>query len=346
MSTSKIGDLDRPSDPQTVRRLDLVVEMRFGSHLYGTDTPHSDLDLKGVYLPEARDILLQRVQPTLVAPRTRPAGEKNAAGDIDRETYSLDRYFALLAEAQTVALEMLFAPDAVMTRPPAPLWREIQANAPRLVSRRAAIFVRYCRQQANKYGLKGARVAAARTVLELLRESEGRLGTTARLSRIGPALQALAADTEHVTLTDMPLPGGRMVMHLDVCGRRAPFTASIKTARETVQRLVEEYGARALQAETNAGTDWKALAHAVRVGREAIELFETGRLRFPLSCAPHLRRIRAGAIAYATVAAEIEALVTAVEAAEAASRLPPEPDRGFIDAFVEAAYRRKIGDAG
>jgi predicted nucleotidyltransferase len=41
--------------------MDLIVEMRFGSHLYGTDTPESDLDLKGVYLPEARDILLRRV---------------------------------------------------------------------------------------------------------------------------------------------------------------------------------------------------------------------------------------------------------------------------------------------
>jgi RNA repair pathway DNA polymerase beta family len=31
--------------------MDLVVKMRFGSHLYGTATPESDLDLKGVYLP-------------------------------------------------------------------------------------------------------------------------------------------------------------------------------------------------------------------------------------------------------------------------------------------------------
>jgi predicted nucleotidyltransferase len=41
--------------------MELLVEMRYGSHLYGTDTPQSDIDLKSVYLPEARDILLQRV---------------------------------------------------------------------------------------------------------------------------------------------------------------------------------------------------------------------------------------------------------------------------------------------
>jgi predicted nucleotidyltransferase len=40
--------------------MELIVNMRFGFHLYGIDMPDSDLDLKGVYLPEAHDILLQR----------------------------------------------------------------------------------------------------------------------------------------------------------------------------------------------------------------------------------------------------------------------------------------------
>lgn len=42
-----------------------IVEMRFGSHLYGTATSRSDFDLKTVYLPEAHHILLQRVRPTV-----------------------------------------------------------------------------------------------------------------------------------------------------------------------------------------------------------------------------------------------------------------------------------------
>ena len=37
-----------------------IVELRAGSHLYGTATAASDTDLKAVYLPAARDILLQR----------------------------------------------------------------------------------------------------------------------------------------------------------------------------------------------------------------------------------------------------------------------------------------------
>ena len=39
--------------------LNIVVKMKFGSHLYGTSTPLSDTDYKAVYIPEARDIILQ-----------------------------------------------------------------------------------------------------------------------------------------------------------------------------------------------------------------------------------------------------------------------------------------------
>ena len=33
--------------------LNLIVKMQFGSHVYGTDLPTSDLDYKAVYLPTA-----------------------------------------------------------------------------------------------------------------------------------------------------------------------------------------------------------------------------------------------------------------------------------------------------
>jgi hypothetical protein len=52
--------------------------------------------------------------------RSKAPGDKNSAGDVDRELYSLQRYLELLAEGQTVALGMLFAPEAVMLREPGP----------------------------------------------------------------------------------------------------------------------------------------------------------------------------------------------------------------------------------
>jgi hypothetical protein len=318
-----------------------IVEMRFGSHLYGTDTPDSDLDLKAVFLPAARDILLQRVPRSIASGPAKAPRIRNTSSDVDREAYSLQRYLELLAEGQTVALDMLFAPDSAMTMPPAPMWREIQAHAPRLVSRRATSFVRYCRQQANKYGIKGSRIATARRALGLLQALEQRLGTTARLGEAASELAALT-DGEHASIVELPAQDGRQFRYLDVCGRRMAFTASIKSARDIVQRMVDEYGHRALQAERDQGIDWKALSHAVRVGQEALELFATGRIVFPLAGAAHLLRIKQGALPYDQVASEIEALLAAVEQAAATSTLPEAPDQELIDNLVLRAYRSVI----
>jgi len=322
--------------------METIVEMRFGAHLYGTDTAESDLDLKAVYLPDARDILLQRVRPAINTTRPRPRGEKNTAADVDFEAYSLQRYMELLAEGQSVAIDMLFAPESAFTQEPHPIWREIQAQSGRLLSTRATAFVRYCRQQANRFGIKGSRVGAARKALEMLAAAEARLGTTAKVLELATGLGALVGTTEHVAVVSLPEPNGAMAPYLEVCDKKIPFTASLKTAREVVERLVGDYGKRALEAERNQGVDWKALSHAVRVGREAIELFETGRIVFPLGCADHLRRIKRGELAYQAVATEIEALLEQVEAAAARSSLPAAPDQAVMDALVERAYRQRI----
>jgi len=326
--------------------MNLIVEMRAGSHLYGTATELSDVDYKAVYVPAAQDILLQRVRHTIVETRPKATGERNAPGDVDRETFSLQRYLALLAEGQTVALDMLFAPDTAMMCAPAPLWREIQANAPRLVTRRASLFVRYCRQQANRYGIRGVRVAAARHALASLAEAEAAYGPTARLADAQAVIAPMADISEHIGLVDLSTPGGGELRHLEVCGRKMPFTASIKNAREMVERLVDEYGARSLQAERNEGIDWKALSHAVRVGREALELLSSGRITLPLPSAPEILAIKRGERAYEDVADTIERLLVEVEAAAAASSLPDAPDQAYIDGLVTRTYRAVVLEAG
>lgn len=121
-----------------------IVRIKFGSHLYGTATPASDLDYKAVYVPDAHAILLQRVKGSLSAKRPKAEGEKNVAGEIDEESYSLQRYLGLAAEGQTVALDVLFAPRWSMVDEPGWEWREIERNRQRLITRRSAAFIGYC----------------------------------------------------------------------------------------------------------------------------------------------------------------------------------------------------------
>ncbi|WP_428391617.1 DNA polymerase beta superfamily protein [Lichenicoccus sp.] len=319
-----------------------IVEVRSGAHLYGTATPASDFDTKSVFLPAARDILLQQVRASIVDSRDRAPGERSAPGDLDFEAHSLHRFLNLLAAGQPLAIEVLFTPDAFMLSAPDRVWREVQAIGPSLITRRAGVFARYCRKQAEHYGVKGERAAAARTVLGSLTAAEAAHGPQVRLEAIAAELEALATASPHIAIVDVEVQEHRTVRHLEVSGRKAPFTATVRAAREMAERLVAGYGARALEAERRSGVDWKALSHAVRVGREAVELFTTGRLRFPLASAPRLLDIKLGRVPYAEVVGEIERLLGEVEQSAATSTLPDEPDLMAAEALVIRAYRDQV----
>lgn len=319
-----------------------IVTIKFGSHLYGTTTPLSDIDFKSVYVPDAPDILLQRVRGSINTARRKEEKEKNLPGEVEEESYSLQRYLHLAAEGQTVALDILFAPEWSMTTGPAPEWRELIRERGRILTKRSAAFVGYCRQQANKYGIKGSRVAAARLALALLKMLVKTYGTARKLGEYENEIASCIAGVEHMIVVDIPLGSGALIRHWDVCGRKLPFTSSIKNARDIVQRLVDEYGQRALQAENQGGVDWKALSHAVRVGTQAIEFLRTGHVTFPLPNAAHILDIKTGKLAYRDVAAEIEDLLVKVEAEALSSSLPEKPDFEWIDNFVARIYRDEI----
>lgn len=319
-----------------------IVNIKFGAHLYGTVTPASDLDYKSVYIPDARSILLQRVQAATRTQRAKAEKEKNLPGEVEEEGYSLQKYLALAAEGQTVALDVLFAPEWSMTEPPSPTWVELVANRDKIVTKRSAAFIGYCRQQANKYGIKGSRVAAARKALELLNRLVKIHGSTPKLGDFSDEVADAIAGVEHMVVSDIPLASGNLIRHWDVCGRKLPYTSSIKNARDIVQRLVDEYGQRALQAESQQGVDWKALSHAVRVGTQAIELLQTGNVTFPLPNAKHVLAIKMGKLPYQDVAAEIEGLLEAVESEAARSSLPAAPDTEWIDDFVARVYKEAV----
>lgn len=330
----------------------LIMSCIFGSHLYGTSTPASDTDYKFVFIPNARDILRQRVQNSINTSRPKGEFEKNKSDDIDNEGFSLQKYLFLLAEGQTVALDMLFAPDSHILTPPHWIWTAIRKNKDKFLSKKAQSFVGYCRTQANKYGIRGSRFHAARKMVEWFDLMIAQHGHTIRLGEVAGTLenptvylqkyidenQMLHTFIEEIPQKNRPLP----ILHLNCCNRKTPFFNNLKDSRAIYQRVFDEYGSRALLAEKNEGIDWKALSHAVRVGSEALELYTTGEIVFPLVNAPHLLDIKLGNLPYDVVAAEIEELLEKIEIEAVKSNLPEKPDTNFIDSFVEDVYLEAI----
>lgn len=303
-----------------------VVLMKFGSHLYGTDTPQSDLDYKGVFLPDAAQVLLGRIPKSNrpISP-TKRSGEKNAAGDLEIEMFSIHEFMRLALEGQTMALDMLHAsPSAIVSS--SGFWTALSANRHRFHTKNLKSFVGYARRQAAKYGVKGSRLATARWAVEYLR-SMGDLSVSSALSGI------LSARMEHVHQTEDP------IAPIAILGKAMTAGAKCSHYLPAFEGYLRDYGARAVQAESNQGVDWKAMSHAVRaaVSVEKILRREEFSLPFDPDTASHLLRIKMGMVPFRDVSAELEDRIDRLERLAEESDLPDHPDHAWADQFLLAA---------
>ena len=321
-----------------------LVRMQFGSHVYGTNVPTSDHDYKAVHFPDGREILLQRVQNAINVKTKQDGTQKNGPDDIDFESFSLQKYMKLLLDGQTVAITMLFTPERWIIES-LPLWDEIRANKHLWLHRGVAAFAGYCRQQANKYGIKGSRVAVTRAMVGFLQNRIEASYPACKLSRHWDELIVVMSGQEHVEFLTDTLRGRPecVVRMVSVCNRKAQEHVTLKEALKIYQHLLDEYGHRARLAETNEGVDWKALMHAVRVCREAEELLTHHMVSYPRPEAELLLHIRKGELPYQQVAELIEDGMVRLEECQRLSTLPEKPDYYAADELVASAYRHRVG---
>lgn len=316
--------------------------MRSGSHLYGTATSASDLDVQRVVVPDARAILLGRGIDSrggfIIA---------KGPGTEDATTHTLARFVTMLLEGQPIAVELLFAPERFHLEEPSLAFRRLQEARQILIPRTLAAFVGYCRRQAATYGAKGDRIRAAEAARELFAKALERHGRQGRMERIlaeGGHLPLLEAFPEAITTDLLPQANGRALEALVVCGRKMSERLSLVDAYRLVDSIVSSYGKRAQAAATAQGVDWKAMSHALRIGGQALELLTTGHLTLPRPDADYLRAIKTGQVGLETVRAEIDAILEHVEAAQQASVLPEQPDRELAEQIVLDTYREAILD--
>ena len=148
--------------------LNIIVRMRFGSFLYGTNTPTSDIDMKGIFMPTKEQIFLDKI-PKCYSEKTKKGEGKNTADDIDTEIYSLHYFLKLACEGQTVACDMLYAPDNMILET-SNIWQKIVKERKRFITKNMQAFLGYALRQASKYGIKGSRLAAAKRVLDFIND--------------------------------------------------------------------------------------------------------------------------------------------------------------------------------
>lgn len=316
----------------------IIMKAIFGSQCYGTSLPSSDIDYKSIFIPSPQSILLQQAPRIIVNNTKKDSTVKNTATDIDDEKFSLHEFFRLLAQSQTVVTDMLFVPDNLIVECDKNLWAVVKNIGMRQLTNKCVSFASYCKSQSNKYGIKGSRVAAMKLALEIVAKYKDH----DLVESMANEFREQEKTNEWIKIVNLPHKDGTPLYHIEVCGRKIPFTSKISRAKECYQKIYDAYGQRARLAQQNDSVDFKALYHAVRVASEAKELLSTGKITFPRPEASILLQIRRGNLPYREVAEMIEKGLIDLEEAQSDSVLPPEPDYEAARRLICRVYAEEI----
>lgn len=310
----------------------------FGSHIYGTNTPNSDLDYKGIYISSVRDIVMGIKNDSIVtcSKVKKGPGIRNTKDDVDQELKELRKFIYDALDGQTYAVDMLYTPKKWWVNT-SPEWEFIVANRNKFLSKKVNAFIGYCNQQASKYGLKGSRLGTVQKTIEILKTFE----PTSKLKE-NPRFE----EGEFIKYKIYDHKSGNLIVQeemLEILGKLYSGNTQTKLILASLEKFFNSYGERAVLAMDNNGIDFKAISHAYRCCYQLIELATKYRVDFPLDVAPYLTEIKTGKVSWPQkVQDELPALMERAIKLIKDSPLPEEPDTKFWEEFIFQTYLKHI----
>lgn len=350
--------LDIPSD------LNVIYLTQYGSHLYGTSTPTSDVDYKGVFLPTPRQILLGKVPKSLsFNTKSSEKGDKNTKGDIDCELYSFNYFIDLAIQGQTVALEMLWAcrgssaypewfdpdkhphyfqPDNVMIFTSA--WNYLVGERDMFITKNMKAFLGYAKGQAIRYSLKGDKLNTLERVIGRIESifNDETLRKKYKLHNIWKSLFDDVKESREDKNIKMLHPDADRIPMVEICGRKLKDTVTVQYALDVLIKAREEYGRRAREAANADGADYKALSHSIRIASELKSFYTDGGITFPMENADHIKDIKAGKYRVKEITEELTALTDEIEILAEQSSYPEGLKRDAHDQRIFDLYKEIV----
>jgi hypothetical protein len=313
----------------------LLYLAKSGSHLFGTSTPRSDLDVKGVFLPSCESLYLQSAPQQFTRnTNTSDSGLKNSSDDVDVTVWSAQFWLKLVLRGDINAVSLLFShtnPDAVLDGTDAGFLERLRDLDPtRLLSKQLSGMMGFAYSQAIKYTDKGKHLRAVRVAIgHLERASRGLVSDVAPTILLEIADDSLAFERASET-------GSRQLVVLE---KAFDFPARASWALEPLRDLERGYGKRA-RAAMDAGVDFKAFSHSLRVLEEIRQLHLTGRVTYPHAhaFATVMRDAKMGVYGYDKLVELLDEKLEAARAAEALSVLPEQSDHEYANAFLISLY--------
>jgi RNA repair pathway DNA polymerase beta family len=313
----------------------LLYLAKSGSQLFGTHTPKSDLDVKGVFLPNLESLILQ-TSPQQFTSNTNDSGTglKNSSEDVDVTVWSVQFWLKLLIRGDINAVSLLFShtnPEAILPCSSEDFVARLRELDPsRILSKNLSGMMGFAYSQAIKYTDKGKHVRALAVALENLeRAKEGLVGDVA------PIILATIADSSLAR----EVLSERGILQLVILEKAFDYTARASWAMRPLRALEAGYGKRARMA-ADSGVDFKAFSHSLRVLEEIRQLHMTGRIAYPHEpvFAGVMRAVKLGEYRYDELVPMLDVKLEEARSAETSSILAAEVDPKYAQDFLLSLY--------
>ena len=294
-----------------------ILKVRHGSHAYGTNTPTSDLDVKGV--------CIEPMSHQLGFLNTFEQFEKMAGktGDTDLVIYSLKKFAKLAADCNPNIIEVLHVADSdvLFIDPFGELLREMKDE---FLSKKAKFtFSGYAHAQLKRIKTHRSWLLDPPTAAP----DRKQFGLS-ELTKVQPSeLGAFDAAMEQ----GVELELSKEVLTLFT--REKQYQAAKRHWDQYNEWKANRNPARA-ELEAKFGYDTKHGMHLLRLMRMCKEILTEGKVHVKRPDAEELLAVRAGNRSYDSLIEEAERLEAECEELYKTSTLRREPDRVKLDAFV------------
>lgn len=315
--------------------MNIILKSKFGSTLYGTQTPNSDVDYKGMYIAPLADIILKKDKETIQynSKSHNVKGERNSKDDTDFEIIELRKFLKDALTGQTYAIDMLFTPSEFIDVT-SNVWKYIQKNRDKIISKNMKPFMGYCYSQSSKYSLKGTRLGEINRIVDHIKRCDHN-------ALLGEVMSGFS-ETDHIKRIQHEVrQNGKPIMETwwEIVSKKFPMNVKAKLVIEGLEKFTSTYGKRAHQAQDNDGCDWKAISHAYRCMYELEEIALFGKVTFPLKSAEKVKAVKMSKIPYSVVQDELPELMKDVtEKLERSTIISNEPDVEFWNEFIVKTY--------
>lgn len=291
----------------------------FGSHLYGLNTPTSDKDYKGVFMPTLEQSVFNDYKQTV----------ESQTKDIDTSMYSINKFVNILAKSDTVSFDMLHTPEQFILIG-SDLWQDFYKNRENLYCKNMRGILSYVKTMASKYGHK---VKRYEEMVELL-SWVNYLQEDDKISETNLPELVIDLGFKYITFTPH---SDSYIANIDVCGSRHQITSSVGHFSEALKAKIKRYGTRTKTGSEQEG-DWKSLSHSVRVLIQLEEIIDTRDLVFPLVKAKDIMQIKLGLVPQDDVVSLIDDTYSRVIDKLESSDLPENNDISVFKDLVMERY--------